>query len=363
MTLQYQTLCSIAFKHPYYRDGNSRDFSLAPTPSSVEQMQSFGLIAKTINGKTTILQKMAGSTAETPITKPIRLNFTIDLNNPLLLNVTETLNTRRFYLTNLDATGALKSRLTEQAMLSQLDALPILSPQRVSMNFPKAQFQQLAIQRTIPTIGSQNLPPLSINSNMENVEVNLRDSGKYTLTKLPANTSETLYAHNEISPKSTFFGVLDLFLTSTIVPNTVYQVVLQQRTFKWQYFFIDVKNKPLNFTNPTDISLRFTKNTGDPITPDVVGFVYLNEFVMSDDSLKVVRDIKNNNRDMVNNVYLFESDFPIAILESRPHIVEMTLSTPPTVKPQLPIPDIENIQIRLPTANANTANAMIFYNI
>lgn len=363
MILQYRKLCSIAFKHAYYRDNTSRDFSLVPTPSSLEQMQRFGLLAKTISGKTTILQKMDDGAVETPITDPICLSFILQLNNPLLLNVTETFNTRHFYLTNLASNGSLKSLLTDQAGLTNFDALPPLSPKRFSMSFPKGEFQLLAIKKAAPPTGFEILPPLSISSEMENVEVNLRESGKYILSKEPISIDKTIYATNEITPNASFFGVLDLFLDQNIAPAMVYEVMLQPRIFKWQYFLVDVKNKESNFTVPANINLEFVRNAADSITPNGVLFTFQDEMTMSPDSFKVVKDIRDNNLNTIHNVYLFESNTDIPILESRSPIVKMNITTSPTVTPQLPVPDITNVQIRLPTPTANTANAMIFYNI
>ena len=73
--------------------------------------------------------------------------------------------------------------------------------------------------------------------------------------------------------------------------------------------------------------------------------------------------MKTNNPNMVNDIYLFESDNNIPLLESRPPRVQMSLLGIPKITLQLPVPDIENIQIRLPTPDATTANALIFYNI
>lgn len=362
MDLKYQSLCTIAFKHAYYRDNTSRDFTLVPTATSLEQMQQFGLLAKTIRGKTTILQKMDGAVAETPFNDPICLSFTILLNNPLLLNVTETFGTRRFYLTNLASNGTLRSSLTEQAQLSQFDALSTIYPQRFSMNFPKGQFQGLAVKRVAPTQWLQNLPPLSINAEMETTLVNLTESGKYELTKLPNGTPEIRYANDEILNNPSFFGVLELFFDINSTPIS-YDITLQQRVFTWQYFLVDVKNKAVNFINPVNIKLTFTKSTKDNITPNGISFVHKNTQTMSADALKTVTDLKINNPNLVNDIYLFESDNNIPVLENRPPIVQLSLLSNPNVKPQLPIPDIENIKIRLPTPTATTANAMIFYNI
>ena len=82
INLKYQKFCSITFKHAYYRDNISRDFTLVPTATSLEQMERFGLLVKTIRGKTTILQKMDEDVAETPIKEPISLSFSLHRHCP-----------------------------------------------------------------------------------------------------------------------------------------------------------------------------------------------------------------------------------------------------------------------------------------
>ena len=369
LNIKYQNLCSIAFRHEYYRDGVSRDFTLIPTETTQNLMQTYGLYAKNTGGKTIILQKMDKNVVDTPFTQPICLTFAVQLNNPALLSVSRLSDKRQFYLSNIQADGTYRALLTEQAVLSDKDALPPMRPQQYSLNIPKDKFKKIEISRVLAG-GIKNYPPLSIERDMETVLLKFPASGKYTLTKQPSNPgdiSEIVYANSEIN--TSLFGIVELFLDRTLVPPMNYAVAIEARRFKWQYFLTDTQSKDVNYNNdPANVRLTYTRNPNDLLSPNIVLFAYKGIQTISPDAFKVMQNIGKISPE-IKQIMLFESDNNIPILESRSPTIEMTVLPNTSYKPKLPVPDITSLNVRLsPTRNPADpddplAHAMMFYSI
>ncbi len=367
LRLRYQTLCSIAFRHEYYRDGISRDFLLIPTTNTQQLMESYGLLVKPTSSHVLVVQKMDSGVPEIPFTKPVCLTFLVQLTNISLYRVSRIADKRQFFFTNIDALGAYKANLTQKPTLTLEDALMPLRPQQFNLPIPKGILQQLNISRT-ELGGIKNLPPLSIDAAMENVNIKLKSAGKYTLTRQPTNTKEVFYANNGLGNTPNLFGIMEVWIDPNFVAPLQYTIQIEARRFKWQYYLTDTVSNQVVFNDAADISINYQRNTNDVLSPAAVQFNYKSILTIGQDSFKVMQDIAKGSND-IKKVMLFESDQNIPVLESRAPTIEMTILNNTAVKPKLPIPELSNLNIRLsPIRDPEDpddplAHAMMFYSV
>jgi hypothetical protein len=366
LRLRYQTLCSIAFRHEYYRDGISRDFLLMPTTTTQQLMESYGLLVRPTSSRVLVVQKMDSGVPEIPFTKPICLTFLIQLTNMALYSVSKIADKRRFFFTNIDALGAYKANLTQKSTLTHEDALMPLRSQQFNLAIPKGTLQQIVLSRT-ELGGIKNLPSLSIEAAMENVDIKLKNAGKYTLVKLPTNSKEVFYANADLRNTPNLFGIMELWLDQNFVSGLQYNIQIEARRFIWQYYLTDLASNEVVFEDATDISVKYNRN-GHIVLPETVQFVSKEPLNISQNSFKVMQDIAKGNNN-IKKVMLFESDQNIPVLESRAPTIEMTILNNTAVKPKLPVPELSNLNIRLsPIRDPEDpddplAYAMMFYSV
>lgn len=355
LNVQYTLLCSIVFEHEFYTDRICRDIVTMPTAESVKLLEDYGLLIKNVAGKTMILQKVEGGQAETPFDTVTRLCFFVFLQNPALSNLCDTGGEKRFYLTNLADDGSLRSQLTAQDALSAQDKLPKAMPRRFYFPFKKGEFQQLNIER-FEKGGWTSVSTLPVEANAEGMEIKLSQSGKYKVSKDPMPAGEQpqlIMADDEVASSSPFLAVIELFLDSTFAFGTEYIVKIINRAFKWQYVFMDVKSKKVVYGSPNNIQVTFTKHPLDSLSPVPTLFSNKALNTLSLQQQAMISNLKAINQATIEEVFVFESDRALPLLDNRPPVIKFGTNNHTMV---MPVPSIDSLQVV-------DNKAVVFFNI
>lgn len=355
LNVQYALLCSIVFEHEFYTDGVCRDISVIPTAESVKLLKDYGLLIKNVAGKTMLFQKIENGVAETPFDAVTRLCFRVFLQNPALSNLCETGGEKRFYLTNLADDGSFRPQLTAQNALSAQDKLPDTKARRFYFPFKKGEFQQLNIER-FEKGGWSLISELPVEENSEGIEVKLSQSGKYKVSKQPMPAGEQpqlLMADDEVMSSAPFLAIIELFLDSNLVFGTEYKVKITNRTLKWQYIFMDVKSKKVVYGSPDNIQMTFSRHPLDAISTVPTRFINRALDTLSPQQQGMIGKLKTANQDTLQDVFVFESDTALPILDNRPPTVRFSTNAQVMV---MPVPTIDSIQI-------SDDKAVVFFNI
>lgn len=355
LNVQYALLCSIVFEHEFYTDRISRDIVAIPTTESVKLLEDYGLLIKNVAGKTMILQKVEGGQPETPFEAVTRLCFLVFLQNPALSNLCEIGGEKRFYLTNLADDGSFRPQLTAQNALSAQDKLPEPTAKRFYFPFKKGEFQQLNIER-FKNSGWSLISELPVEANAEGMEINLSKPGKYKVSKQPMPAGEeplVIVADDEVAGSPPFLAVIELFLDSAFAFGTEYKVKIINRAFKWQYVFMDVKSKKVVYGSPNNIQVTFTRHPLDSLSPVPTLFSNKPLNTLSQQQQAMISQLKTTNQATIEDVFVFESDKALPLLDNRPPVIKFGTNTQTMV---MPVPTIDTLQI---TDN----KAVIFFNI
>lgn len=360
LSIEYRKLCSILFKHAYYQNKRSSDFTLVPTVTCRQHLEQYGLIVRKIGDRAVILQQMNGAAPEYPLTAPVCLSFLVYLDNPLVWNITQVPAAgqalRQFYLTNLKEDGTLQDQLTMQARLSPDDALPGLKPSRFTMDLPKGATSEIRIRRLVAPEGWKPFKKIAVAAEQETVEIALREAGCYEITKgLAGETPTEILVSEDALAAGPFFAVLDLWVDASIPADTERIAYIDNRLLEWHYVLIDIKSRKIQYGNPSDITISYTRHSGDSESPAAVNFAMVAEGDMDDKLKQLVSQIREGSPDSVENVFVFKSDVPVPLMEHRPPTVRLGMNGVANFA-SLPVPDISTIRIR-------GNSSLVYYNI
>lgn len=358
LNIKYHLLCSIFVEHDFYSDGLCRDILLMPTHESIQKLREYELIIKQIEGKLLIFQRVeAAQQPETPFDIPIRLCFFAFLQNPQLANLcdTGTVTKERFYLTNVAQDGTLRTQLTEQAALSAQDIMPLTCAKRFFFDFEKGQFQQLHIER-FGRNGWELVELKAVNADQEGLEMTLPTSGKYRLTKQPLPAGESaqlLVVEEDTSRHASMWGMVELFLDHTVGFGTEYTLKITNRLLPWQYVLIDVKSKKVQHNAPNGVHLNFTRHPLDTLSPVPTTFTHKPVATLSAQQQAMIANLKTTHQDTIQDIFVFESDNALPILENRPPTVKFALDAQTIV---MGTPTIDTLQV-------SESKAIVFFNV
>lgn len=361
LSIEYRKLCSILFQHAYYQNKRSSDFTLVPTAACRQHLEQRGLIVRKIGDRTVILQQMNGPGPEYPLMEPVCLSFLVYLDNPLVWNITcvpaaagQVL--RQFHLTNLNVDGTLRDKLTMQARLSPDDALPVLKPTRFTLEVPKGATSEIGIRRLLAGDGWKPFKNIAVGVEQEMVEIALREAGHYEITKgLAGETPMEILVSDDALAAGPFFGILDLWIDSSMAPDSERIAYIDNRLLEWHYVLIDIKSRKIQYGDPSDITISYARHSGDSESPSAVNFAMLAEGDMDDRLRQLVSQIRDGSPDSVENVFVFKSDVPVPLMEHRPPTVRLGMNGVSNFA-SLPVPDISTIRIR-------GNSSLVYYNI
>lgn len=367
LSIEYRKLCSILFQHAYYQDKRSSDFTLVPTNACKATLEQHGLILKNSGDRTLVLQQMTGNgTAlpEYPLAGPVCLSFLVYLNNPLLWNITAVPSSagpgaapvRQFYLTNLRDDGTLQTGLTRQAKLSSQDILPPLKPSRFTVEVPKGQTTAIKFRKLQAGAGWVEAKSIPVSADQEVVEIGLGEFGYYEMTKgLAGEVPLHILVSDEALQSGPFFAILDLWVDDNTAAGSDWVTYINNRLLEWNYILIDIKSKKIQYGDPSEITITYTRHAGDTESPSPVTFQMLAEADMNEKLKQMVRQIRESSPDSVENVFVFKSDVPVPLMQHRPPTVKLGINGVSNFA-SLPVPDISTINIR-----GNTS--LVYYNI
>lgn len=353
LSIEYRLLCTILFRHAYYQDKRSSDFSLSPTEACALAMEQNGLVMKRTKDRTLILQKMDDGIPEFKLEEPVCLNFLVYLENPLFWNVIGITSATdsgvpaisKFYLSNLDDDGQLSDKLTRKDILSPEDAMPSLENLVFNVNVAKGETSSFAITQLNAAKGWELWKTLVVNPDQEIVSVSLPRPGLYKFSKgLPGETPVKILANNDAVSSGPFFAVLDLYLDNNINAGTQMITYISNRLLPWQYVLIDIKDKKINYGNPEAISLKYMRHVNDKESPEAVLFSRVPDDELQGKIKEVVRQIRQNNIDSVDDVFVFKSDVAVPLMEHKPQTVTLEIEGL-AESARLPIPDVSKINI------------------
>lgn len=265
---KYQPIVSIALLHDYYRELESQDFVLKPSPTTLKQLENYGLLVKSNElGKIQILMEKAGLTRDNlsitrPISRPIKLTFWLTLQNSYFPNITRLERTEAgepnnispislgsksiYYFSNLDPVSrAIRGISSGQAFLSLWDRvrtydrvplrLPLFntSAEKLTVLQPEASNPALKLVLEIEKKPEQNMVP---------VDLRALAPGWYTLQTLQngLSTSSNAYLDPQLFSKDVF-GIIDIYLDATLnfEQTLQYAIQFERRQSKWRYIVID----------------------------------------------------------------------------------------------------------------------------
>jgi hypothetical protein len=353
LNIQYDILCSFQFEHDFYLGSICREIKIIPTAESVQQMDQYGLLFKRTPTQTCIVQRIEGGVAETPFDAPVRLCFWVHFENPALFRVCDTGTATQFYLTNMVGDGTLRTRLTQQTMLSEQDQAPKMVGKRLNLNFPKGEFQQLSVEQ-FTKAGWVQTDNVAIDPEAEVQQITFKESGKYRLTKAPmpaGQSPQIVFSDGEVAGNRPFWAVIDLHLEASVALRTQYRVRITNKQWKWQYVLMDVKSKTVDF-GPTDgreIEVKHEAATGT-----ILNFSKKTLAELPAPQALQLTQIKQIHSDILNDLFVFESAELLPIFQNRP---------PPVIKFEangktiiLPVPTLDTLQ-------TFENKAVVFFNI
>lgn len=289
---QYHSLVKIELLHDYYKELFSRDFLIKPTQECQKKLTNYGLLLKSRElGRYDVLIEKSGvdrnSLAVTrPITTPIKLSFSLCIQNPFLKNITNFKRSEStepdelaldgntiYYFSNLEGqTNKILGIETGQALLSkwgfvrQYDQIRILRP---TFSSTADELKLLSMLPSNPDL--QPVYTMSKKPGQTLIQVDLRslEPGRYLLQLLENGVSTQYYAY--LDPNvlaSSVFGIIDIYLDASVKPSETIQYALQfeRRRSKWVYVVVDSNGLvDENVSNP----ITYTSNPASPFPSEV----------------------------------------------------------------------------------------------
>lgn len=319
--LKYTKLFAVKILHPYYKDSISPDFSFIPLDSSRKAMESLGLRHLLQNGQLVIYQQQQeDGTPEVELTDGVDLFFSIQVQTDIL-NITESLGQGRYWFSNLREDGTLQNQLTFRAIITESDELPPVMKQSARLPIEKEEgIQKITLARTLFNQGSNVAFEKEIASTDFFIDLNLPNPGKYTLSRISANSTTTQISifSDELSALSNYWGILHLHISPDLT-NREFYISLQAKLQKWQYLIAEAQTSGMNPT--PSAGYRITYNQSASRYPANVAFSLLQPASYPEELKRTVSTIKASPA--IKAVHVIESDAAIPILEGKSPIVTL----------------------------------------
>jgi hypothetical protein len=327
---KYKPISSIRIKHPFYKDGVSKDFLIEPIAETERLLKSYDLIAKSQDGQVILFQKY--NSDDTPfqeIDGAIDLFFTVKVQTNIM-NITAPIKTeegkevKRFWLSNFKPSEEDENSITYKSILTKDTHLSIED------KLPADLFRYL--KGELVEEGPPNtLLQIEIAKNIwKQLQTKFPDEQqlKAEFNKLIKETAigKTLL---RLENQRNIWGIIHLKFPAN-EQESDFTISLTSKESQWYYLL----QEPIgsNFNNDT-LQLNYSKE---------------NSLYPPDVQFREITDLENNNRlkekvtllenmSTIKKVHVFTSNNSLGLLESSPPNIELKKGNE-VLNKQLPIP-------------------------
>lgn len=235
MASNYSRLFSIRFKHSYYDDRNSYDFSVVPLPQTQKLARQYKLIFRVLpNGLEVLSLMKAENTPFIDLGSANKLSFAIILKNTNVLNIT-TLPAKRnsrqvYYLNNILQTG---------------NSIPVkdwklVEPKSDNFTYALQSEANEIVLKTTDSFGNSQTAAMLKQGNrfLSDFHLGGRQEGRYLFesTRDGQEKQEEAFYSSEMLWKTRPFGLIDVFTKElTYNRSKNYSIKLSARKSSWIY--------------------------------------------------------------------------------------------------------------------------------
>ena len=325
--IRFTPLLSVTVKHNFYNDLISKDFEFIPVPDTNTLLKAYSLNVRMVDGKLMIYQQLNDADHPfQPIDEIIDLYFTIHVNTDIL-NITENFGQGKYWFSNLKKDGSYSNKLTKDNHLTLEDVLPNVSSQTIRINFKSGTLSSILVKKLMARKGFHKIQTYDVDEAQVFQEVQVNQSGIYVIEKIFKDGSiepSEWILHDDLLNAGNYWGVLHLQLEPN-TGNKDYVIELKQKETIWQYLLIEPNIRsgpPIEWDN---VNLGYSV-TSPSRYPSGVTF---NRKQASDyPESEYPKDLKNKidslkSSPKVKDVYIFESDRKLEILEGAPPKIKL----------------------------------------
>ncbi|HEX2533069.1 MAG TPA: hypothetical protein VHK69_05010 [Chitinophagaceae bacterium] len=323
---KYIPLCSVTVRHTHYADGISPDFRFIPAEETTARLEASGLRLRNAAGRLYIYQQQDGAGVPvTPFDEAVDLFFVV---RPVtdILNITRSFAGGRYWFSNLKENGGLDLMLTAAAELSAADELPELTPLRMGRSLEPGAYTGLVLQQRVAGEGWKAIATYPVSPEADSQLITVNEPGLYRLVAARAGggTEETRsLMHEHLLRETPFFGVLHLHLRPEDLAGALpleYTLPLAARTEEWQYLLIERSGGTAVNVNELELEV----STGNTRYPAALALGLKAPASFPESLKKLVQDIRGGPG--VRDVFVFESDQPLEVLDGRQPQVDLQLN-------------------------------------